>query len=57
MRERIECIDDRSLLIADHRHFLEIDTDRRRLLTPRQGARSICSAERAAMRAWVIFRK
>jgi hypothetical protein len=24
MPERIECIDDRSLLIADHPHFLEI---------------------------------
>ena len=31
MRERIECIDDRSLLIADHPHFLEIDADRRQI--------------------------
>ncbi len=28
MPERIECIDDRFLLIADHPHFLEIDADR-----------------------------
>jgi hypothetical protein len=28
MSERIECVDDRSLLIADHPHFLEIDADR-----------------------------
>src|SRR5262249_58919236 len=27
MPERIECVDDRSLLIADHPHFLEMDTD------------------------------
>jgi len=25
MPERIECVDDRSLLIADHPHFVEID--------------------------------
>ena len=31
MPERIECIDDRSLLIADHPHFLEIDADRRQI--------------------------
>src|SRR5262245_16457128 len=29
--ERIECVDDRSLLIADHPHFLEIDADRRQI--------------------------
>jgi hypothetical protein len=28
MPERIECVDDRCLLIADHSHFLEIDADR-----------------------------
>src|SRR5260370_35980103 len=28
MPERIECIDDRFLLIADHPNFLEIDADR-----------------------------
>jgi hypothetical protein len=27
MPERIECIDDRSLLVADHPHFLEIDAE------------------------------
>jgi len=32
MPERIECIDDRSLLIADHSHFLEIDADRGQIL-------------------------
>jgi hypothetical protein len=26
--ERIECVDDRFLLVADHPHFLEIDADR-----------------------------
>src|SRR5262249_24605297 len=31
MPQRIECIDDRSLLIADHPHFLEIDADRRQI--------------------------
>ena len=29
--ERIECIDDRSLLVANHPHFLEIDADRRQI--------------------------
>src|SRR5262245_37664975 len=28
MPERTECVEDCSLLIADHPHFLEIDTDR-----------------------------
>jgi hypothetical protein len=28
MPERIECVDDRSLLVADHPHFLEIDAER-----------------------------
>ena len=28
MSERIERIDDRGLLVADHPHFLEIDTER-----------------------------
>ena len=28
MPQRIECVDDRALLIADHPHFLEIDADR-----------------------------
>ena len=31
MPELIECVEDRSLLIADHPHFLEIDTDRRQI--------------------------
>src|SRR5262249_54030503 len=31
MPERIECVDDRSLLIANHPHFLEMDTDRRQI--------------------------
>src|SRR5262245_19506887 len=29
--ELVECVDDRSLLIADHPHFLEIDADRRQI--------------------------
>jgi hypothetical protein len=29
--ERIECVDDRSLLIADDPHFSEIDADRRQV--------------------------
>jgi hypothetical protein len=29
--ERIERVDDRSLLVADHPHFLEIDADRRQI--------------------------
>jgi hypothetical protein len=29
--ERIDCVDDRSLLIADHPHFLEIDAERRQI--------------------------
>jgi hypothetical protein len=29
--ELIECVDDRSLLIADHPHFLEMDADRRQI--------------------------
>jgi hypothetical protein len=29
MPEGIECVDDRSLLVADHPHFLEIDAERR----------------------------
>ena len=32
MPERIECVDDRSLLVADHPHFLEIDAERRQIL-------------------------
>ena len=31
MPQRIECVDDRALLIADHPHFLEIDADRRQI--------------------------
>src|SRR2546430_3937333 len=31
MPERIECVDDRSLLVADHPHFLEIDAERRQI--------------------------
>ena len=31
MPERIERIDDRCLLVADHPHFLEIDADRRQI--------------------------
>jgi hypothetical protein len=31
MPERIECIDNRSLLIADHSHFLEINAERRQI--------------------------
>jgi hypothetical protein len=31
MSERIECVDDRSLLVADHPHFLEIDANRRQI--------------------------
>ena len=31
MSERVECVDDRSLLVADHPHFLEIDAERRRI--------------------------
>ncbi len=34
MPERIECIDDRFLLIADQPHFLEIDADRGQTLLP-----------------------
>jgi len=30
--ERIECVDNRSLLVADHPHFLEIDAERRQIL-------------------------
>src|SRR5215831_13781067 len=29
--ERIDCVDDRSLLVADHPHFLKIDADRRQI--------------------------
>jgi len=29
MPERIECVDDRRLLVADYPHFLEIDAGRR----------------------------
>jgi hypothetical protein len=32
MPERIECVDNRSLLVADHPHFLEIDAERRQIL-------------------------
>src|SRR5438034_11752689 len=31
MPERIECVDDRSLLVAEHPHFLEIDAERRQI--------------------------
>jgi hypothetical protein len=31
MPQRIKCVDDRSLLVADHPHFLEIDADRRQI--------------------------
>jgi hypothetical protein len=31
MPQRIDCVDDRALLIADHPHFLEIDADRRQI--------------------------
>jgi hypothetical protein len=31
MPERIKCVDDRSLLIADHPHFFEINADRRQI--------------------------
>ena len=31
MPQRIDCVEDRSLLIADHPHFLEIGTDRRQI--------------------------
>jgi hypothetical protein len=31
MPERVECVDDRALLIADHPDFLEIDADRRQI--------------------------
>jgi len=34
MPERIECIDDRCLLVADHPHFPEIDADRRQVIRP-----------------------
>ena len=31
MPERIECVDDRRLLVADYPHFLEIDAGRRQI--------------------------
>jgi hypothetical protein len=31
MPERIDCVDDRSLLIADHPYFLKINANRRRI--------------------------
>jgi hypothetical protein len=31
MPEGIECVDDRSLFVADHPHFLEIDAERRQV--------------------------
>jgi hypothetical protein len=31
MPERIECVDDRCLLVADHPHFLEIDAERHQI--------------------------
>jgi hypothetical protein len=31
MPERIDCVDDRSLLIADHPYFLEINVNRRQI--------------------------
>jgi hypothetical protein len=32
MPERIDCVDDRSLLVANHPHFLEIDAERRQIV-------------------------
>jgi hypothetical protein len=29
--KRIDCVDNRSLLIADHPHFFEIDAERRQI--------------------------